>query len=100
MRYLTLTAEYRGLPLRDEALGEVTPEDLDLSSDLAQRIRDWNARYSEVIPLGTEDRRTQRVALLILQLDEEGLGLAQETIAELGEAKVQYYSEGRLRRLP
>lgn len=34
------------------------------------------------------------------ELDREGLSLCAAIAGSLGEAKVQYYSEGRLRRLP
>jgi hypothetical protein len=40
------------------------------------------------------------VTALIEKLDAEGLALAALVAEELAPAKVQYYSEGLLRRLP
>ena len=99
MLYLTLIPSYTGSPLRLDDVGEVVPEEVGLSWELGERLRDWNARYKRIIPLGDVARRSQEIAALIVELDEEGLRLAAE-IAEPGVRKVQYYSEGLLRRLP
>jgi len=97
MRYLTLIADYTQSPLRDDVVGTVIPEEIGLSWELGDRVRDWNGRYRAVIPIDVVDRACGPVSELIDELDDEGLRLAAEIASELDEAKVRYYSEGRLR---
>lgn len=100
MRYLVLAAEYTQSALRDEDVGHVVPEEVGLSWELGDRIRDWNERYRRVIPLGPEKRAEPETAELIATLDKEGLALAAEIADALEDTKVRYYSEGHLRYLP
>ena len=51
MRYVTLAAHYTQSALRDDSAGTVVPEEVGLSEDLGDRIRDWNVRYRTVMPL-------------------------------------------------
>jgi len=97
MQYLTLIADYTQSPLRDDSVGTVVPEEIGLPWDLGDRLRDWNARYRAVIPVEVADRAYGPVSELIDELDEEGQRLAAEVASTLNEAKVRYYSEGRLR---
>lgn len=100
MRYLTLAADYTQSALRDDYLGTLVPEELGLSEDLGNRIRDWNARYRAIIPLSVEQRVEVSVAALIEALDHEGLALANEITQSHPDIKVRYFSEGYLRYIP
>ena len=98
MRYLTLGADYLEPTLVD--LGdEDSHNQIDLLSEpLLKRIRAWGDRYQLIIPMEPGERAG--VTALIEKLDAEGLALAALVAEELAPAKVQYYSEGLLRRLP
>lgn len=100
MRYVVLAADYTRSALRDEHVGQVTPEEIGLSWELAVRIRDWNERYRKVIPLGREQRQEPANAELIEDLDREGLALVAEVQEQLSDAKLRYFSEGHLGYMP
>lgn len=100
MRYLTLAAEYTQSALRDDFGGTLVPEEAGLSEDLGERIRDWSNRYKDVMPLDEDQRRASPASELIETLDEEGLRLVGAIRAELPDAKVRYFSEGRGRYVP
>ena len=97
MRYLTLVADYTQSPLRDDYIGTVVPEELGLSWEFGDQLRDWNDRYRAVFPLEMVERRSVSVSALIDALDQEGLRLAGEIRDTLEDVKVRYYSEGLLR---
>ena len=97
MRYLVLGADYSRPALRDEYARDLSPEVLGVSEHLVRRIREWNDRYREIIPLGPAVREAEAPAGLIAVLDEEGLALVAAIRAELPDAKVRYFSEGQLR---
>ncbi len=101
MKYLTLAADYGQLALRDEQAGPLNAADLAIPAELADELERWNRRYQQIIPLGTNERRSGETATLIDELDRDGLELAKRLADAFPEgAKVAYYSEGRLRRLP
>ncbi|MDZ7679297.1 MAG: hypothetical protein U5K29_12190 [Acidimicrobiales bacterium] len=100
MRYLTLAADYTQSALRDDFVGTVVPEEVGLTENLGDRIRDWNARYKAIIPLDEAERGSSPTAELIDALDTEGLLLARAIEAQMSDAKVRYFSEGRLRYVP
>jgi hypothetical protein len=98
--YLTLAADYGEPSLRDP----VTPVDLDevgLSEGLLSEIHKWNDDYQWVVPLSATERaqRSQEIA----ELDSRGLTLCDRIAVEIMRGtevpKVEYYSEGQLRRL-
>jgi hypothetical protein len=100
MTYLTLSADYGAVSLRDEQTGSLAPGDIGLPDELIADLEEWNRDYQAIIPLGPDRRRTAKVISLIAQLDRTGLQFA-ERIAEAvpGNAKVRYFSEGLLRVL-
>jgi hypothetical protein len=98
MRYLTVTADYQGTGLRDDS-GELSPDSLELPSELIQRIANWVENYQPIIKLDEAGRSRQMKE--IMELDEIGLAIARAVKKHFGEAaKVQYFSEGRLLRMP
>jgi len=99
MYYLTVAAEYSQSCLRNDFNGPMEPESLHLPDDLCQDLRHWNSRYRAVISLGMSERATSEVSALIERLDHEGKLLAERVRENIGDAKVQYYSEGHLRYL-
>jgi|1186.fasta_scaffold399525_2 hypothetical protein len=101
MRYLTLAADYGDLSVRDEQSGPIRLADLDIPHELEEELTAWNTRYQPVIPLSRDARRAEATAKLIDELDHLGLELAERLAAAIpGDAKVRYYSEGRLRQVP
>ena len=101
MRYLTLAADYQEPSVRDEGSGSVSVDNLGIPAELRDDLLAWNARYQAIVPMSMEERRAGPWAALIDELDRSGLKLAERLGAAVGDdAKVAYYSEGRLRRLP
>jgi hypothetical protein len=101
MRYLTLSADYGALSLRDEEAGPLALADVDVPASLTRELEAWNSRYQPIVPMDMEERQSGEVAALIDELDQLGLALAGRLADALGGgAKVKYYSEGRLRHLP
>lgn len=100
MRYLTLAASYLDSAVTDDFSGPVAPADLGIDDDLAAAIQGWNDRYRVVIPMEARERAAADGASLIASLDAEGLVLAERIAMALADgSKVQYFSEGLLRRL-
>ncbi len=98
MRYLTITADYFGTGVTDEFTGSVDLDTLALPNEIKQRLARWVADYQPVISLDESERSLR--AEEIERLDRLGLGIARDIKSHFGEnAKVQYYSEGKLRRL-
>ena len=99
MRYLTVAADYMGSAIKDDYIGSLVAEEAGLSATLGERLRSWNTQYRSVIPLSMEERAYGETRSLIEALDQEGLLIVQAIVAELGDVKVRYYSEGLLRYL-
>jgi hypothetical protein len=89
VRYLTLSADYGRVSLRDA----MRPVKLDLSVELQRDLEAWNDDYQRVIPL--DGRAREQAAAQIDGLDDTGRELAARVRDECGaDAKVAYYSEG------
>lgn len=99
MRYFTVTADYCGTGLKDDFSGFVSPESLNLPTELAWKISQWVTAYQAVIQLDESERSRRHKE--IEHLDKEGLAISREFKIYFGEdAKVQYYSEGKLQKIP
>lgn len=96
MRYLTIAANYTQSCLRDDFEGPIEPESLNLSDGLCSELRAWNDAYRRVIPLDEEERSTTEIAALIFRLDQQGRDMAVHVKQAVREAKVRYFSEGKL----
>jgi hypothetical protein len=100
MRYLTLSADYGHVALRNEIQGATSPADLRLPDQLVTDLMLWNGRYQPVIPADTNQRSSEPMASLITELDKLGLALAGRIAHAIGDGtKVKYYSEGLLGHL-
>lgn len=99
MRYLLVWADYMSTGLRDEFKGPLRPADVGIDADLSRRLSDWVSRYERITPL-EDSERAERMNE-ITALDEEGLAIARAIQHALGEAaKVSYFSEGTLKKVP
>lgn len=99
MRYLTITADYLGTGVKDDFTGSVDIKALELPDEIAQRLASWVASYQPIISLDENERSLR--AEEIERLDQQGLAVARDIKSYFGEnAKIQYYSEGKLQRLP
>jgi hypothetical protein len=100
LRYLTLSADYQRVAMRDASSGEVDLATLGLPDDLLAELVAWNERYQPIVPADVRDRNAEPLASLIGELDETGRDLAARVEAAIADpAKVAYYSEGLLRPL-
>jgi hypothetical protein len=99
MRYILVWADYMSTGLREEAGGAITSSDLGLDSDLSSRLEKWVERYEAITPLDEAERAAR--ADEIQALDKEGVEIARCIRDALApSAKVSYFSEGLLERLP
>lgn len=97
MRYLTIAADYTQSCLHDDFEGPITPEALKLSGDLCTELHSWNDLYKQVIPLDMEQRAQNSIVALIEILDQQGMLLAEKVrLSVKGDAKIRYFSEGKL----
>lgn len=99
MRYLTVAASYTDSGLQDDFDGPLTAEALNLPRSLSENLRLWNEQYQAVIPLSGEQRLQRQTTDVINALDAQGQVLSKEIARALGDAKVRYYSEGKLQYL-
>lgn len=92
MRYLVIDASLNGTGIRDKYEGGyLIPEDIGLSFATIQRLNDWllkyeNEHYNGYVNEGMND-----------ELDREGKEIALIIKNELSEAKVEYFSDVRMR---
>jgi hypothetical protein len=101
MKNLTLSADYLDFGLQEDGLGSVNVADLAVPASLVDALVAWNWRYQEIMLMEVDDRRTSEARSLIDELDREGLVLAQKISEGIPvPVKVNYFSEGLLRRLP
>ena len=101
MRYLTVTADYRSTGIKDDYKDDVILfldfSELPVSKELWDRLQDWVEEYSKIIPLSSEERKSEMN--VINELDKEGIRIAKLFREELGHdnCKIKYYSEGLLK---
>lgn len=98
MRYLTLAAHYTASPIQETDGELLRPEDLGLSDEICEALREWNDEYRDILSLDSAGRRAQREEIAFL--DERGLqlaGIIERSVP--GGAKVSYYSEGEMKHL-
>jgi hypothetical protein len=99
MKYLTVSADYRGTGIKDDFVGPVNPASLSLPTDLWKRVESWVGKYQPIIPMSPRERLL--IQEQIEDLDSEGIAIAR-MIAEQSEdpVKVRYFSEGKLQFIP
>jgi hypothetical protein len=95
MRYLVLSADYMDFSIRDTADGEVDRN--ELSVQLAEALRAWNAEYQSIVRLSPSERVSGDLPEQIAKLDRRGKALAEILASDLSDVReVRYYSEGKL----
>ena len=93
MKYLVLSIDPFGIPLRMKGEPPSTRWPVELTEDLMGRLLDWNDRFSDVF--AAEDRYTaEQRASLTSQLNAEGRKLAEMIdLATAGNAKTEFLPE-------
>jgi hypothetical protein len=99
MRYLTVMPDYTQSCIKDDFDGYLELGELGIPQDFIDEVTEWHSVYREIIPLDDASRKS--VMEQIDELDKQGLEIAKrlQTIIP-GEAKVKYFSEGKLEYLP
>jgi hypothetical protein len=93
MRYLTVDGMFAGTGIRDSIEGGyLSPSDLGLSSNLSSRLAAWVREYAAAHYAGYND------ADQVARLDLEGEKICAAVREELPYAKVEYYSDGLMKR--
>lgn len=94
MRFLTIASNYTGPCIQDNFEGPISIDQLGLSDSFIQEINVWNEAYKVIIPLS---EKINEIELL----DQHGLEIANKLQRLVpGGAKVNYFSEGKLKYLP
>ncbi len=96
MKYLTISPNYTQSCIRDDIEGPIELSCLELPESIVNEIKLWHQRYREIIPLSMDER--QKISQTIEELDQQGIKIALK-IKELLNAKVKYFSEGKLKYL-
>lgn len=92
--YLVIDGNLSGTGIRDAVEGGyLTASELGISEFLGDEISAWQQRY-EVAHFGEYADVTE-----VDKLDAEGLALRQKLAVELAQAKVQYFSSGKMQLL-
>lgn len=94
MKYLIIDASLSGTGIRDYYNGGyIYPEDLNLSSNLINKLEKWLSNY--------EDERYNNYSNieLIERLDEEGKEIALMVKDEIPDSKLSYYSYAKMKTL-
>jgi len=98
MKYMVLMPDYTGSCLRDEFEGELNIDELGLSTQIINELKNWHNKYRKIIPLSMEER--EAVVERIEELDRNGINIAKKLEIEVKDgAKVRYFSEGKLKYL-
>lgn len=87
MEYLVVDAGLGGDGIRRRYESYIDIEELNLSPELHEQIENWVRRYQEAFMSGFSDVSEAH------QLDKEGLEIAKSVKAEVGECKMQYFSD-------
>ena len=94
-RSLIIDGMLSGTGIRDAiAGGYVDPNELALSADLMKRLSKWLLGYENAHYYGFGDKAENE------RLDHEGIGIAKHIREELPDAKVEYFSDAEMRRIP
>jgi hypothetical protein len=88
MKYLVIDASLNGTGIRNQyAGGYINPEDLQLSSETTNRLKEWLLKYE------SEHFKGYKNIELIKRLDAEGKEIARLIKGELTTIKMAYYSD-------
>ncbi|TWP22631.1 hypothetical protein ETU10_10520 [Apibacter muscae] len=91
MKYLIVDANLGGTGIRDTYNGGyIELNSLSLSEVLKRKINNWLKNYHE------EHYKGYLNLITIENLDKEGIKLAKDIKKELGEVKVEYFSDAKL----
>jgi hypothetical protein len=91
MKYLIVDGYFAGTGIRDKCEGGyVKVEDLGLSDELTNELKEWHLKYSDARFEEYQDKS------LVDNLDAQGKQIALNIKKELGESKIEYYSDARM----
>ena len=94
MKYLILSSNYNFF-LKDTFNMDFDYSELELPRQLVERLKRWHQEYFPIISMDENERLNSYAN--ILQLDIEGVDLAEEIKSTLRTIKIKYYSEGQLK---
>lgn len=97
MNYYTLWADYHSTGLRNENNFPLKAKPAELTEDCWQAIQQWVRDYAPITLAG--EGVTRANVTKVRELDLRGLALAERIEREVGNTKVEYISEGLVRRI-
>lgn len=97
MRYITVSADYTSSGVKDLNDGELDRKQLGVSESLWLAIQKWVSDYSPIIMMESEERAAEFDKIHLL--DQRGIEICKQIKTELKDVKVEYYSEGLLKKL-
>jgi len=93
MRYLTVDGMVSGTGIRNSLEGGyIEPKNLNISKALQVEIQNWLEKYKEA------HFSNHKNAATFAKLDNEGLNVAKLLQSELPAAKVEYFSDYKMKR--
>ena len=99
MKYITIDADYLSSGVKDSNGNQLSNEDLKLPKNIWNEIQKWVQDYSQIIQLDDNERKNE--VELIRRLDNCGIDLCQKVLTHFnGKIKIEYYSEGFLKKIP
>lgn len=91
MKYLVIDAVLGGTGIRDKHEGGyIAPESLGLSYNVLKRLKEWLLKYENEHYKGFENNNNIDI------LDGEGKEIAFTIKSELGDVKMEYFSDARM----
>lgn len=91
MHYISVDASLNGTGIRDEINGGfIEPTSINLSETIKKRLSIWLEEYANEHYNGYNDK------INIERLDKEGKEIAMSIYKEIGNAKINYYSDAKL----
>lgn len=92
----TGTEGFKITGLRDIEGTYLDPLEIGLSKAISEELEEWVLSYQPIIPLSVEERHKK--INKIRDLDEQGIEIVKRIKRELPDSKIEYYSEGLLKR--
>ena len=93
-RTLIIDGMLSGTGIRDGvAGGYLDPLGIGLSEELAKRLSEWVAEYEDAHYYQFEDMAKNE------ELDKEGVAIARQVRHEFPNARVEYFSSAKMRRI-
>lgn len=99
MKYIILDADYLSTGIKDQDGNQLSKDSISLPSKIWDQIELWVSDYSCIVQMEEKERKMN--IQLITKLDRRGIELCSIILSHyFGEIKIEYFSEGLLKKIP